>query len=163
MNRRSSLLFCVLRFLFASFLRGKKENPTARRNFNLPPPRLWLKLWVRLPVAARGRWGRPSPPGGLGRPRRQTPRTTRQRPVATENRGRAARTRGALPAHTTARYPARKLGVRTRRATGALPGARTHSSAREPARLRGVQPAHLRGVQPAPFGAPRRVQEHAAS
>ena len=126
-TRLATLLCASLPFCFFS---EKKENLTARRDFNLPPPRLWLKLWVRPPVAARGRGGRPSPPGGLGRPRRQTPRTTRQRPVATDNRGRPARAHGALPAHTTARYPARKLGVRTPRATGALPGARTRTPAR---------------------------------
>ena len=75
-TRLATLLCASLPFCFFS---KKKENLTARRNFNLPPPRLWLKLWVRLPVAARGRGGRPSPPGGLGRPHRQTPRTTRQR------------------------------------------------------------------------------------
>ena len=47
-------------------------------------------------------------------------------------------------------------------ARGAQP-ARFPARERELARPRGVQPASLRGVQPAPFGAPLRVQGHAAS
>ena len=57
-------------------------------------------------------------------------RTTRQRPATTENSGRPALAHGAHSAHTTARYPARKLGVRSRRTTGALPGARARTPAR---------------------------------
>ena len=110
---------------------AKLENiSTDRRPYSCPRPPGVAQALGAIPRGCSGRGGRPSPPGGLGRPRRQTPRTTRQLPLTTESRGRPARTHGALTVHTTARYLARKLGVRLRRATGALPGARTRTLAR---------------------------------
>ena len=118
----------MLCFLSASFLRRKRTSqPGATLAFHRPGcgsssgcDSPWLL----------GGGGRPSPRGGLGRPRCQTPRTTRQRPVTTENSGRPARAHGAHSAHTTARYPAHNLGVRTGRATGTLPGVRKRTPAR---------------------------------
>ena len=58
--------------------------------------------------------GTPLAPGGLGRPCRLTPRTTRQRLVSTEKSGRPARADGTLPtpgAHHRALH-----GAKTRRA-----------------------------------------------
>ena len=88
--------------------------------------------------------GTPLAPGGLGRPRRQTPKDDeaplrhngKERPV----RAQTARTRRIPPRAT---YPARNLGVRTRRTTCAFPGVRTGTS---PRRATGTSPRRATGT-----------------
>ena len=109
-----------------------KKEFTARRNFQTPPPRLWLKLWVRFPVAASGE-------GDASHPRRPGK---------------------AVPSDTLGlRGAARFIGKErpARRATCALSGVRTaRPRGVHPARPCGVQPARSRGVQPARLAACNR-------
>ena len=126
-TRLATLLCASLPFCFFS---GKQENLTARRNFSLPPPWLWLKLWVRLHVAARGRGGTPLAPR---RPGETAPSDTKNDEAAPSRHGKQ-RPAGARTARTR-RTPPRA----TRRANSAC--ARGAQPARFPARERALRRA----------------------
>ena len=131
----------------------------ARERGNMSAPRLWLKCWVLLPVAARGEGDAPRPrrpgeaaPSATTGLRRTT--TSRRRPLRRKKNGRArARTRrasGTFSARArgahTARFPARNRRV----STGV-------SSAAQPARLPARRTARLPARRTARLPARRTV------
>ena len=168
----ASRFFCVLRFLSASFLKRKiekKENLKARRNFNFPPPRLWLKCLASA-FGSTGdalcSWGpRPArrlpPPrpdrgalGALGEKRKAGPDG---RPHCA-----TARLRARVPACSARLHTSRVCAPRVIACSARLHALRACAPARlrirrAPARLTGASC----GVQPAPSGATRRLQERA--
>ena len=123
LNRRGSLLFCVLRLLSASFLR-RKRTPQPGGTLSFQCPGCGSSSGCDSPWLL-GERGTPLAPGSLGRPRRQTPKDDEAPPRLTEKSGRAR--------------------ARSRRAPGAQPA---RSSARERRVFAACNPARLRGVQP---------------
>ena len=142
----SRLAFRVWRLLLpARFFRvasAKLEDiSTYRRPLTARARPAWLKTLVRLPVVAWGKGDAPSP----GRPGEAAPLDTTKAPPG-ERKRRTGRHGARVPRRARARaHPARTRS----RAPGAHAHVRT-GSARSRRAL-------------APFGAPRRVLEHATS
>ena len=126
----ASRFFCVLCFL--------TKKLTAQRNFKLPPPRLWLKLWVRLPVAARGDGDAPHS-RRLGKQRRQTPDNYEAPPASTEKSGVQSARLAAGNRHVLRRATGTSRGVQSAR----LAACNRHVFRRATGTSRGVQPARL--------------------
>ena len=141
--------FCFLRTPDTSRVPTEAREHEARERGNFSAPRLWLKCWVLLPVAARGEGDAPRPrrpgeaaPSATRRPRRPT--TSRLRPPPRKRTDGPARARGVQPARLRR---AGALGAHRRvlrRATGASCGAQTGaSSGAQTGASSGAQPARL--------------------
>ena len=159
----SFFFFCFLRTPDTSSVPTEAREHEAREPGNFSAPRLWLKCWVLLPVAARG-GGRPSPQAAWGgrtvshppapptnnfetppastRKERTGPRTLAARKRRVSRRAPGASC-GALPARVAARNR-RVLW----RASGAFCGAQPARVAARKRRVVRRAPGAYSGAQP---------------